>query len=300
MNNQRDHAVIIHNPKAGNKLLHEQLPEIQRILQESFSAVTIKETIKGVPCKQIVEEACSDGGTIIGAGGDGTIYNIINAIAGMEERPLFGILPGGTCNDFSRALGMQQNPLEAARQIAEKRLRKVDAGKNNDHYFMNFWGIGLITSVSENIDPELKDKFGRLSYYWSAAQTLQQWEPFHLNINSPDFQYSGDATMLMIANGPFTGGIKPFFPNADLQDGKFDVLLIKEPSLKIAWEIIQSRFTENLPEGEGFFSFQTDQLKIDAEPVQHIDCDGEKEYKTPSMITCLKQHLEVYTGDVPF
>ncbi|MFC7372843.1 diacylglycerol/lipid kinase family protein [Fictibacillus iocasae] len=300
MNSGRDKAVIIYNPAAGNHLLHQQLPEIQRILQHSFSTVSVLETKKDIPCRQLVEKACEQAGTIIGAGGDGTIYSIVNAIAGMEERPLFGILPGGTCNDFSRALGMNQNPLEAARQIAQKRFRKVDAGQNNSHYFLNFWGIGLITSVSENIDKDLKEKFGRLSYYWSAAQTLQQWEPFHLELSSPDFQYSGDATMLLIANGPYTGGIRPFFPHANLQDGKLDVLLIKEPSLKLVWEIIQSRITENPPEGDGFFSFQADQLSISATPVQAIDCDGEKEQDTPSVITCLKHHLEVYTGDVPF
>ena len=104
-------AVIL-NPNAGNKKLIESIDLICNRLRTIFSEVKLYETEAPGQGREIVKEIASDVDVIVGAGGDGTIYELINALAPLERRPIFAILPGGTCNDFSRAIGMNQNPLK--------------------------------------------------------------------------------------------------------------------------------------------------------------------------------------------
>ncbi|EIT85840.1 Diacylglycerol kinase catalytic domain-containing protein [Fictibacillus macauensis ZFHKF-1] len=293
-------AAIILNPKAGNETLVQNITIIAKKLEEIYPHVHIEQTKKPGDGKAFLTTHGQSYDLIVGAGGDGTIHELINGLAPLAQRPTFAILPGGTCNDFSRALGINQDPLKAVEQILAHKTASVDVGCwNDDYYFLNFWGIGLITDVSENIDGDMKEKFGRLSYYVSAAQTITNYTPFSIELRSKEQSYKGEATMVIVGNGPFTGGIKPFFPHTDIQDGKFDVLIVKQPSMKLLWETIQSKFRNEMPEHDDIEYFQTDSLEITTTPQQLIDCDGERGETTPASLKNLKQHIEVIVGDFP-
>ncbi|MCM3717483.1 diacylglycerol/lipid kinase family protein [Fictibacillus phosphorivorans] len=292
---------VILNPKAGQGRLLNHWEEVLTALKSGFDDVQVYETTAPGEGASIVKELHSKTDVILAAGGDGTVHEVAEALLSLEtEQPAFGILPGGTCNDFSRALGMNQNPVKAAEQINEKKLRQIDVGEFDGQFFTNFWGVGLITHVSESIDPDTKEKYGRLSYYLSAAKSMQTWEPFEISIESEEFQFDGKAAMFLAVNGPFTGGIKPFFPNTDIQDGKLDCLLIEEPSISFIWDVLQNRLSNSSFEGQGYHHFQSSKIQIKTDPQQLIDCDGERGHKTPSVVTCLKQHLSALTGDVSF
>lgn len=292
-------AAIIVNPNAGNKQLVENIHIVVEKLETQYSEVIVYETKDVGDGGEFLKKIASDIDLIIGAGGDGTIHELVNALCPIEKRPLFAILPGGTCNDFSRAIGMNQDPFKAIDQILEHKVEQLDVGHCNADYFLNFWGIGLITQVSTNIDSQVKDKFGRLSYYLSAAQTLKDYESFSLEIDSPDFTYHGDAAMLIVGNGPFTGGIKAFFPDTDIQDGKFDILIVKEPSLMVLWDAISSKLLNQVPTHEDILYYKTDRLTLKATPDQLIDCDGERNARTPAELVNLKHYLSVIVGDFP-
>ncbi len=292
-------AAIIVNPNAGNKQLVENINEVVQKLEEKYSEVIVHQTQDVGDGGNFLTKIAGEVDLVIGAGGDGTIHELVNALCPLEKRPLFAILPGGTCNDFSRAIGMNQNPFKAVEQILEHKVEQLDVGHCNAHYFLNFWGIGLITQVSTNIDSQVKDKFGRLSYYLSAAQTLKNYEPFQLDIKSPDFSYQGEAAMLIVGNGPFTGGIKAFFPDTDIQDGKFDILIVKEPSLRLIWDTIQSKMLNQNPANDDIKYYKTSRLKVNTAPDQLIDCDGERNVHTPAELVNLEKYLSVIVGNFP-
>jgi diacylglycerol kinase (ATP) len=292
---------VILNPKAGQGRLLNNWNEVLIELEKGFHDVQVYETTAPGEGASFVEQLHADTDVILAAGGDGTVHEIAEALLSIEEgKPAFGILPGGTCNDFSRALGMNQNPVKAAEQLSKKKIRHIDIGEFDGHFFTNFWGVGLITHVSESIDPDTKDRFGRLSYYLSAAKSMQTWEPFEISVQSEEFQFEGKAAMFLAVNGPFTGGIRPFFPDTDIQDGKLDCLLIEEPSISFIWDVLQNRLTDTSYEGQGYHYFQSSEIQIKTAPQQLIDCDGEREHKTPSIVKCKKQYLSALTGDVSF
>lgn len=292
---------MIVNPNAGNKKLINSIEQIEEMLLSKFEEVTIHKTEKEGDGAKLVETLADDVDLLIGAGGDGTIYELINALAPLEKRPVFAIIPGGTCNDFSRTLGIDQHPVKAVEQILKQNTQKVDIGRSDNQYFMNFWGIGLVSKVSENIDSGTKQLLGRLSYYISAGQTVLEEEPFQLKIESETTSYEGEAVMLLIGNGSFLGGIQSFFPSSSVQDGDLDVLIIKQTSIGQLWTWLQTRLQKEVPsEGnDDLVYFRAKQLKIEATPNQEIDTDGEKTSNTPAIVTILQAHLEVIVGDFP-
>ncbi|KMJ56997.1 diacylglycerol kinase [Bacillus sp. LL01] len=294
-------VALIVNPNAGNKKLINSIEQIEEMLLSKFKEVTIHKTKNEGDGAKLVKKMAGDVDLLIGAGGDGTIYELINALVPLEKRPVFAIIPGGTCNDFSRTLGIDQVPIKAVKQILKQNTEKVDIGRSDNQYFLNFWGIGLVSKVSENIDSATKQLLGKLSYYISAGQTVMEEEPFQLKIESETTSYEGDAVMLLIGNGSFLGGIQSFFPSSSVQDGDLDVLIIKQTSIAQLWTWMQTRLQKEVPaEGnDDLVYFRAKELKIEATPNQEIDTDGEKTSHTPATVSILPGHLEVIVGNFP-
>ncbi len=291
-------AAVILNPNAGNKKLVNEIDFICDRLNTAFETVTLYKTEQPGEGADLVRKLEGKADVVIGAGGDGTIYELINALAPLQQRPAFAILPGGTCNDFSRAIGMNQNPLKAVEQIIEKQTEAVDVGKHGEDYFLNFWGIGLVADVSENILEENKEKFGKLSYYMSVGRTLNQAEPFQLKMTSEKASYEGEAVMVLIGNGPFLGGTRAMLGNSSFQDGLLDVFVIKEMGIEpvMAW-LQTSPDEEQLNPESNLMHFRAKEVHIETTPEKTVDCDGEKETTTPSTITVLHNHINMIVGN---
>lgn len=271
---------LIVNPASGNRELHENLDEVISQFQSMAEKVTVFQTQKPGDGADFIFQEAHHSDMIVAVGGDGTVHECINAISSLDHRPPFAILPGGTCNDFSRTLSISQDYREAVQQILEQRIRYVDVGKHGDQYFLNFWGIGLITQVSDEIESDLKKDWGRLAYYFSALQNITEQESFYLEVKTEYHQFQGRATMMLVGNGAYLGGVDFYFPNSSVEDGCFDVLIIKDVSLDYLWSMLVSRLTGESPEGDDFIYFQAKELHISTDPAMKVDCDGEKKTHT--------------------
>lgn len=294
-------AAVIYNPAAGQGKLKQSMEAIQETLESAFGSVTLFETKNPGDGAEFVHKLGSQVDAVIAAGGDGTVHEVAGAICSLENRPVFGVIPGGTCNDFSRAIGLNQNPIRAAEQLAERHVKEIEVGRTKEGYFLNFWGIGLITRISSQINENTKDSFGRLAYYISTAQNLKDPKSFQVSLKSEDYTYEGEAVMILVGNGPFTGGMRLFFPRIDMADGKVNVLLVKEASLPMIWSIMRSKVNGQLPlEDENIVYFRTNEVEIKTDPLQKVDCDGERRGETPVVITTLPRHLKVLVGGNDF
>ncbi|AIE81371.1 diacylglycerol kinase [Bacillus cereus] len=145
-------VLLIVNPKAGQGDLHTNLTKIVPPLAAAFPDLHILHTKKQGDATKYCQEFASKVDLIIVFGGDGTVFECTNGLAPLETRPTLAIIPGGTCNDFSRTLGVPQNIAEAAKLITKEHVKPVDVAKANGQHFLNFWGIGLVSEVSNNID----------------------------------------------------------------------------------------------------------------------------------------------------
>lgn len=289
-------AVFI-NPKAGQGKLTNIQSNLKAILKEGFTEVELYNLTKLDNPAATIPSIAADVDLAIAAGGDGTVHQLLNVIAPLDQRPAFAIIPGGTSNDFSRQINMSQDPLEACHQINRQQIKAIDIGKSNQDYFLNFWGIGLITQVSASVDRQAKQNMGRLAYYLRALQTIGEERPFHVTIRTDDQSIKEEAVMVIIGNGSYTGGMKVFFPEGSINDGIFEILVIKEASIKSLWSILQAKTKTDFYHDQGIITCQAKQIELTANPIQEIDCDGERGKYTPTTISVLPKHINMLIGE---
>jgi len=240
----------------------------------------------------------NDSDIVIAYGGDGTVHHVLQHVLAVEATPTFAIIPGGTANDFARTLNMPMSPVKAAKMIIKQQTKQIDVGQFNGRYFLNFFGIGLVTETKQAVsESESKATLGRFSYYLNSLQTLNAPEPFNVSIKGNNRHYEGEAIMVMVGNGQYTGGVRAFFNQADMTDGAFDVLIIKNVSARSLFEIVKANITPDPKQLEGIEYFRASSLEITATPPQQIDCDGEDGGETPATLTVLPEHLTMITGE---
>lgn len=184
--------------------------------------------------RDVARRAAAEGvDTIVAAGGDGTVNEVADGIAGTPAR--LGILPVGTMNVFATELGIPSGKLEAAWEIVcGGRVRPLDLAVANGAHFVQLAGVGLDAEVVRRTAPESKKALGPLSYLVSLAQVAAEpREPFEI---LPDDSAPRRGRFVLVGNGRFYGGPFVLFPDAKPDDGKLDVLVFQNQS---HWDIVR-------------------------------------------------------------
>jgi len=173
---------------------------------------------------ELAERSSREGfSPIIAVGGDGTVGEVANGLAGAARsgrEPLgpMGIMPTGTANDTCFSLGLPADLTAAAKIIAAGRTRNMDLGKLNGRYFVNNSAAGLEPYVTIKHEAIHWVK-GMARYLIAAVQGILDKPEWHGEVKWDDGEYKGSLSLITIGNGRRTGG---FFmtPHADMFDGK--------------------------------------------------------------------------------
>ncbi|ABS23689.1 MULTISPECIES: diacylglycerol/lipid kinase family protein [Bacillus cereus group] len=283
-------VLLIVNPKAGQGDLHTNLEKIVPPLAATFPDLRILHTKEQGDATKYCREFASEVDLIIVFGGDGTVFECTNGLAPLEIRPTLAIIPGGTCNDFSRTLGIPQNIAHAANVIVKGDTKPVDVAKANDQYFLNFWGIGLVSEVSHNIDAEEKAKLGKIGYYLSTLRTVKNADTFSVKITYDGQIYEDEAVLVMIGNGEYLGGIPSFIPNVQCDDGSLDIFAVRSTGFQAFRDYINKKLFEDTDEND-IFHAQAKSIRIETKEEKEVDTDGESALHTPCHIELLPGHF---------
>src|SRR6476646_435811 len=153
--------------------------------------------------------------------GDGLVGAIGGAMAGSET-PL-GIIPGGRGNDLARVLGIPDDPAEAVAVIAAGETRRIDVGEANGKRFLGIVSIGF-DSEANRLANETGFLRGSLVYAYAALRTLLSWKPgrFTVRVDEERIRLSGYS--ISVANSKAFGGGMYVAPDAELDDGEFDIV----------------------------------------------------------------------------
>ncbi|NCT35679.1 YegS/Rv2252/BmrU family lipid kinase [Bacillus sp. EB93] len=128
-------GMLIYNKNAGKDKLERNLEGCLPVLAPHIDEFLILQTKqKGDACRYCLEYG-EEMNVVFVLGGDGTVHECVNGLSPLQRRPLFGILPGGTCNDFSRTLKIPQKVRQAAEALVNGKVRPIDIGKSNNDYF---------------------------------------------------------------------------------------------------------------------------------------------------------------------
>ncbi len=229
---------------------------------------------------------------IVAAGGDGTINEVVNGLAGSNAA--LGLLPIGTVNVFAMELGLPANNLESCWDIIQSdHTRLIDLPSANGKHFVQLAGVGLDAQVVKETSASLKRNFGPLSYLISAAQVAARRPP-RLSIESKDTSVE-EGSFVLIGNGRRYGGPFPFFKQAVIDDGLLDVVIFKQLGYLEIIKYLQDVFFSSeirLPEVE---YFQTQRLRVTSQQDVPVELDGELIGSCPVEFQMHERTLRVLT-----
>ncbi|CAM3287679.1 diacylglycerol kinase [Vagococcus fessus] len=296
-------ARVIYNPTSGKEVLKKNLPDVLNILEcAGYEASAFATTPEPDSAKNEAARAALAGfDLIVAAGGDGTINQVINGIAPLENRPRMAILPGGTTNDYARALKVpRDNILEAARVIAKGQTVRMDIGMANETYFMNIGAGGYLTELTYEVPSRLKSVFGYLAYLVKGAEMLPRVKPINMRLVYDDGEYVGQASMFFLGLTNSVGGFEKIAPNAQLDDGKFSLIIVKTANLveilHLAALMIHGGKHVDDPR---ILYIKTSKLyaeTLDDGVEMMINLDGEYGGDAPMQFTNLHQHIEMFAN----
>ena len=266
---------IIFNPAArGEKaqLLEEKLRFLTRA--DTF-LTTSRAGEAGESAGQLVQDGYS---TIVAAGGDGTINEVVNGIAGRDVS--LGILPIGTMNVLACELGLPTSQLERCWEIIQQGfIRSIDLAVANDQYFVQLAGIGLDALAVRETDLNIRKTIGPISYLFAAAQIIGRTAP-RLEICLNERETIGGCFVL-VGNGRFYGGPLSFFPNAKNDDGLLDVLVFKHQGYLDIIRYIQGVLLGNHADFADIEYRQIHSLGVISDRRIPVEIDGEVAFHTP-------------------
>ena len=236
MNKQK--AIFIMNPNANMGQAWKQAADLRPIMQE-FGGADWTGSVYPTHAIELTKKAVEDGyDLIIAGGGDGTVHEVVNAIMSFpqEKRPTLGVLPLGSGNDFSYAIGMEPEPWKALRQIFTGEEKIIDIGEIEDEngrkeFFDNTIGIGFdaIVTIHSHKMPIVR---GFLMYVLAVLKTIfLNHHPMEMDISVDGGpSWHDDPLMLTLCNGGREGGGFMIYPPAKLDDGLFHYVDVQHVS----------------------------------------------------------------------
>src|SRR5699024_8728729 len=245
-------ARIIYNPTSGREAIRRDLVDILAVYEEAGYETSAYATTPEPNSAMMEAERAAKAGfdLLVAAGGDGTINEVVNGIAPLDERPMLAIIPAGTTNDYARALSIpREDPLAAAKVILKGKAAKMDIGQANDSYFINIAAGGSLSELTYSVPSKLKSMYGYLAYVVKGAEMLTSIKPMDIHVKYDDGEFNGKSAMFFLALTNSVGGFEQIVPDAKLDDGKFTLLIVKTTKfaeiLNLITEVLKGKHVNN-------------------------------------------------------
>ncbi|WP_449538674.1 diacylglycerol kinase [Ferdinandcohnia sp. Marseille-Q9671] len=287
-------ARIIYNPTSGRELFKRHLPEVLMKLEGAGYETSCHATTGAGDATNAARTAVERKfDLVVAAGGDGTINEVVNGLAEQEYRPTLGIIPVGTTNDFARAIGVPRNIEGACDVIVEGNSVPIDIGRVNDKYFINIAGGGRLTELTYEVPSKLKTMLGQLAYYLKGIEMLPSIRPTEVSIEYDGKLYEGEIMLFLVSLTNSVGGFEKLAPDSSLNDGLFDLLILKKANLadfiKVATLAIRG---EHINDPHVIYT-KANRVKINPTEKMQINLDGEYGGLLPGEFVNLYKHINV-------
>lgn len=226
-------VLFIANPCSGRGKLKTELLDILTLFCKKGYEVTTHITTKRGNATEVARNAKDKGyDLLVCCGGDGTLNEVVTGmIRGKCDIPL-SYIPAGTTNDFARTLDLEMDMKEAAKDVVNTNKKiKIDIGRfSANRYFTYIASFGIFTSVSYKTQQNVKNALGHMAYIFEGIANISNIEDYKISYTADGKEFEGDYIYGGISNSTSIAGMFKYDPEiVDLNDGLFEVLMVKKP-----------------------------------------------------------------------
>jgi YegS/Rv2252/BmrU family lipid kinase len=229
-------TIFLVNPASANGSTGRRWPELaRRAAAAGLEGATLFSERQG-HLAELAREAALDGAELlVVVGGDGSVNEVANGLAGLGRQPEVAIVPRGTGWDFSRTFGIPRKVDDAVHVALEGDVRTIDVGRASYRAwdgsdattsFANVASAGMSGAIAQRANETTKALGGKASYLWATFAVFSGWEATEIEVAVDGERRAGPMFDVVIANGRFFGGGLEICPEAEPDDGLFDVLTI--------------------------------------------------------------------------
>ncbi len=255
---------------------------------------------------RLTAEAIADAGggkidCIVAGGGDGTINEVFAAAfsAGLPDKCSLGVLPVGTANDFAHSAGLPiQDYTAALRVAASAPPRWIDVGLLNGTPFINLVSGGFGSRVTVETDPELKRRLGGLAYLITGLSHFSDLTASQGRFRAEGFSWEGRFFALAIGNGRQAGGGVPLCPNALIDDGLLDLMIMPELNHTARLDAFSHLLREGAPGIRAeLVTTRSSWIEYKSADELNVNLDGEPKLLKQFRAECRPRALPVRIGE---
>ena len=274
------------NPVSGNKNPQLVKKEVIEYFQKNNIQCEIVETQGSKDAHSLAQKAVEENiELLIVVGGDGTINEVINALA--NNNTCLGLVPNGTGNLLATSLGIPMDTIKALDIIFKGKEKKIDLGSINGQFFSIIAGCGFDAAIMENVKKEDKKLFGFLAYFIEGVKQafMHKMSLFRMNIDGKRFRKRALA-VLFINSGNILGNFITIVPNSSVTDGLLDVCIFSPQHtgefIPVLWKILTKEDCDSSKQNcsinneyHNVTHFKAKTIKLRCRPKLPVQADGD-------------------------
>jgi YegS/Rv2252/BmrU family lipid kinase len=287
----RTFALLVNPASAGGRAL-KALPAVHEVLDGAKAPYRTVTTRSIDHAYDEALRAAEAGETVAALGGDGLLRPLAGALKGTASA--LAIVPCGRGNDLARVLGIPDDPDQAARIAVEGEERLLDVANVEGTPFMGIASVGF-DSDANRIANEAKLVRGNAVYLYALLRTLATWKPatFTVTVDGEPHQMTGYT--VAVGNSKVYGGGMYILPQAELDDGKLDVMLAKQaPKLRSMWDV--PKLFKGSHTNLSYMEFlRGEEIEVSSDRPFVIYADGDPIGATPAIMRVERRCLRVIT-----
>jgi diacylglycerol kinase (ATP) len=293
--------LVIVNPSSGGGRAGRAEASVAAVFAEHNRSAKFVRSRSAADIREQAARAAADGTHyVVALGGDGTLHHVIEGVIGTNV--VVGFFPAGNGNDIARALGIPNHPVEAAKAFLQSTPRAVDVVRVRSNgggvsYFIGAGGLGMDAEAAHLANTRFQAWPKTSRYLVGMLQAYFGGRLWNLSAKIDDVAWTGEILFAAVANGNSYGSGLRIAPQAQMDDGWLDIVLVGQVRflrlLKAIPIVLTSGDLREFPEVQ---RFRCRKITMETDRVARIHGDGENLGESPAEFEVLPGAVRIMTG----